>query len=254
MGHSTRTYLRNLRQEGEKRLAVLIDPDKADGTDYLNQVLDVVNRCGIELVFFGGSLLSKYQLDDHIRTIKSMTDARVILFPGSSLQVTPEADALLFLSLISGRNPDLLIGQHVIAAPMIRQHNLEALSTGYMLVDGGRPTTASYISGSLPLPADKPDIAACTAMAGEMLGLQHIYMDAGSGAMNPVSPEMIKAVRRVVDVPIIVGGGMRSVDQTVAAATAGADVVVVGNAAEKDPSLLEDIALRVHALSAKTRA
>ncbi|GGH67224.1 MAG: geranylgeranylglyceryl/heptaprenylglyceryl phosphate synthase [Bacteroidetes bacterium] len=253
MDQSIRTYLQNLRSNGEKRLAVLIDPDKA-GTEYLHRVVDVVNRCGIELIFFGGSLLTRYELDEHIRTIKSITDAKVILFPGSSLQVSSEADALLFLSLISGRNPELLIGQHVLAAPMIRQYNLEALSTGYMLVDGGKPTTASYISGTLPLPADKPDIASVTAMAGELLGLQHLYLDAGSGAMNPVSAEIIAAVRKVTSTPLIVGGGMRTVDQAVAAANAGADIVVVGNAAEKNPELLEDIAHNVHAIKVKTQA
>lgn len=253
MDQSIRTYLQNLRSNGEKRLAVLIDPDKA-GAEYLHRVIDVVNRCGIELIFFGGSLLTRYELDEHIQTIKSITKAKVILFPGSSLQVSSEADALLFLSLISGRNPELLIGQHVLAAPMIRQYKLEALSTGYMLVDGGKPTTASYISGTLPLPADKPDIACVTAMAGELLGLQHLYLDAGSGAMNPVSTEMITAVRNVTSTPLIVGGGMRTVEQAVAAATAGADIVVVGNAAEKNPELLEDIAHSVHAIKVKTNA
>lgn len=253
MNQVINTYLKDVRETGKKKLAVLIDPDKA-GTEYLHQVMDVVNRCGIELVFFGGSLLTRYELDEHIRTIKSISQAHVILFPGSSLQVTPEADALLFLSLISGRNPELLIGQHVIAAPMIRQFNIETLSTGYMLVDGGRPTTASYISGSLPLPADKPEIAACTAMAGEYLGMRHIYLDAGSGALNPVSEEMISAVRNSVELPIIVGGGIRTVEQAVRSAKAGADIIVVGNAAEKDPQLLEDIALQVQSIPSKSQA
>ncbi len=253
MDRSIKTYLSNVRRDGQKKLAVLIDPDKS-GTGYLHRVMEVVNRAGIELIFFGGSLLTRYELDEHIKTMRSLTQAKIILFPGSSLQVTPEADALLFLSLISGRNPELLIGQHVIAAPMVKQHGIEALSTGYMLVDGGKPTTASYISASLPLPADKPDIAACTAMAGEMLGLQHFYLDAGSGAQNPVSTEMIKAVRRSVDAPLIVGGGIRTLDRALETAKAGADVVVVGNAAEKDPDLLEDIALNIHALSEKTKA
>lgn len=253
MDRSTRTYFQDIYRNKVKRLAVLIDPDKS-GTEYLHNIAEVINKNGIELIFFGGSLLTKYQLDEHIKTLKALTNARIILFPGSTLQVTPEADALLYLSLISGRNPELLIGQHVIAAPMIRQYQIETLSTGYMLVDGGKPTTASYISGSLPLPADKPDIAQCTAMAGEMLGLQHMYLDAGSGALNPVSPEIISAVRKSVDTPIIVGGGIRTIEQALAAAKAGADVIVVGNAAEKDPQLLEDIALQLHTLSATKQA
>lgn len=253
MGRSISTYIRELNQSKSKRLAVLIDPDKS-GMEYLHRIAQVINKSGIELIFFGGSLLTKYQLDEHIKTLRGLTDAKIILFPGSSSQVTPEADALLFLSLISGRNPELLIGQHVIAAPLIKQFNLETLATGYMLVDGGRPTTASYISGTLPLPADKPDIAACTAMAGEMLGLNQIYLDAGSGAMNPVPTEMISTVRQSIDLPIIVGGGIKTVEQAVGAARAGADIVVVGNAAEKDPQLLEDIALSLHAIPSHSKA
>ncbi len=253
MDPSIKTYLSEAKRQGEKKLAVLIDPDKS-GTGYLHRVMEVVNRAGIELIFFGGSLLTRYELDEHIQTMRSLTSAKIILFPGSSLQVTPEADALLYLSLISGRNPELLIGQHVVAAPMIKQYGIEPLSTGYMLVDGGRPTTASYISATLPLPSDKPDIAACTAMAGDMLGLQHFYLDAGSGALNPVPADMIKAVNNVISAPLIVGGGIRSVEQALTAAKAGADVIVVGNAAEKDPNLLEDIALNVHALSERTEA
>lgn len=253
MGRVISTHIQQLHQSKSKRLAVLIDPDKS-GMEYLHRIAQIVNKSGIEFIFFGGSLLTKYELDDHIKMLRTLTDAKIILFPGSTLQVTPEADALLFLSLISGRNPELLIGQHVIAAPLIKQFDLETLATGYMLVDGGRPTTASYISGSLPLPADKPDIAACTAMAGEMLGLNQIYLDAGSGAMNPVSPEIIRAVRQSIDLPIIVGGGIKSVEQAVSAAKAGADIVVVGNAAEKDPQLLEDIALNVHAIPSHTQA
>ncbi len=253
MDRSISTYIQNLHQKGAKRLAVLIDPDKS-GTDYLHGVANVINRSGIELIFFGGSLLTKYELDEHIQTLKSLTDAKIILFPGSSLQITPEADALLFLSLISGRNPELLIGQHVIAAPLIKQYNIEPIATGYMLVDGGRPTTASYISATPPLPADKPDIAACTAMAGEMLGFSQLYLDAGSGAMNPVSADIVKAVRKSVDLPIIVGGGIRTAEKAIELAEAGANIIVVGNAAEKSPELLEDIAHTLHALPTKTKA
>lgn len=253
MDHGTAQHINQLHQNGQKRLAVLIDPDKS-GTDYLDRVLDIIRRTGVEFIFFGGSLLSKYELDEHIQYIRKNCSAKVILFPGSATQVSAEADAILYLSLISGRNPELLIGQHVISAPLIRQYGLEPLSTGYMLIDGGRPTTASYISGTLPIPADKPDIAACTAMAGEMLGLRHIYLDAGSGALHPVSTATISAVRETVRVPIIVGGGIRSVEEAVNAAKAGADIIVVGNAAEKNPELLEDIAHAIHTLPAKTRA
>lgn len=235
------TALRQAKANGKKQLAVLIDPDKADNA-LLDKQLASLEKAGIELIFFGGSLLTKFELDERIAYIKERSSAKIILFPGSAQQISPAADAILFLSLISGRNPDLLIGQHVVAAPMIRQTKLEVLSTGYMLIDGGKPTTASYISGTLPLPADKPDIAQCTAMAGEMLGLQHIYLDAGSGAENAVSTEMIKAVRKAVDVPLIVGGGMRDVEAATERAKAGADVIVVGNATESNPEVIQEIA------------
>jgi phosphoglycerol geranylgeranyltransferase len=233
--------LREAKKAGKKQLAVLIDPDKAENA-LLDQQLDSLEQAGIDLIFFGGSLLTRFELDERIDYIKARSSAKIILFPGSAQQISPAADAILFLSLISGRNPDLLIGQHVIAAPMIRQANLEVLSTGYMLIDGGKATTASYISGTLPLPADKPDIALCTAMAGEMLGLQHIYMDAGSGAKNAISTEMIRTVSNEINVPLIVGGGIRDAHAAVERAKAGADVIVVGNATEEQPRIIQEIA------------
>ena len=229
------------KSSGKKQLAVLIDPDKPD-MHLLDAQIEAVNHAQVDLVFFGGSLLTRFHLDEKLDYIKARTEAKIVLFPGSVQQVSPKADAILFLSLISGRNPELLIGQHVLAAPMIKQCGLEALSTGYMLVDGGAPTTASYISGSLPIPANKPDIAAVTALAGTMLGLQHIYMDAGSGAINAISPEMISAVSREVNVPLIVGGGIRGADEAIERAEAGADVIVVGNMTEKQPLIITEIA------------
>ncbi len=173
----------------------------------------------------------------------------MVLFPGNSLHIEPTADAILFLSLISGRNPEFLIGQHVIAAPLLRKSGLEVLPTGYMLVDSGAQTTVSYISGTMPLPADKPGVAACTAMAGEMLGLQLMYLDAGSGARRPVSPDMIAAVRSVVDVPIIVGGGINSGEKAYNALKAGADLIVVGNGIEQDPDLLPQLSAVVREIN-----
>lgn len=232
--------LRETSANGQKLLAVLIDPDKAQN-ELLDKQLKSIERAGVGLIFFGGSLLTRFELDERISYIKQRSAAKVVLFPGSAQQISPAADAILFLSLISGRNPDLLIGQHVLAAPHLRQTNLEILPTGYMLIDGGKPTTASYISGTLPLPADKPDIAMCTAMAGEMLGLRQIYMDAGSGAQSAISTEMIRAVRANVSVPLIVGGGMRTPQAVVASAQAGADVLVVGNATEHNPSVIDEM-------------
>lgn len=235
------TFFAETTASNRTQLAILIDPDKADEA-LLDAQLSAINKANVPIIFFGGSLLSRFQLDEKIDYIKARTKAKVVLFPGSVQQVSAKADAILFLSLISGRNPELLIGQHVLAAPMIKQTKLEVLPTGYMLVDGGKPTTASYISSSLPIPADKPDIAACTAMAGEMLGLKYMYLDAGSGAQNAVSEKMIGAVRKAVDVPLIVGGGIRTPEAAVARAKAGANIVVVGNITEKDPSAIEKIA------------
>ena len=230
-----------IQKSGKKALAILIDPDTPDEA-LLDQLIDVINTADLQFVFYGGSLLTRFELDEKIAILKERTKAKIITFPGSVQQVSSEADAILFLSLISGRNPEFLIGQHVVAAPLIRKSGIEALATGYMLIDSGKPTTASYMSGSLPIPHDKPDIAACTAMAGEMLGLKHIYLDAGSGAEKPVSLEMISAVRSSVDLPIIVGGGIRSAQSAVEICEAGADIVVVGNASEKNPLVIREIA------------
>jgi putative glycerol-1-phosphate prenyltransferase len=181
-----------------------------------------------------------------IRQIKTQSSIPVILFPGSNLHIDTSADAIFFLSLISGRNPDFLIGQHVIAAPSLKKSRLEILPTGYILVDSGRQTTVSYISNTMPIPYDKPEIAACTAMAGEMLGLKLIYLDAGSGALKQISSKMIAAVRKSVDVPLIVGGGIRSAEEALEAFEAGADVVVIGNGIEKNPNLLAEVSEKMH--------
>ncbi len=223
---------------GQKMLAVLIDPD------HIQNLEESVRRCndsGVDLIFLGGSLISSGTIGESIALIKSMSDIPVLIFPGDELQIDSRADALLLLSLISGRNAELLIGKHVVAAPYLKKAGIETIATGYMLIDGGRITTASYISSTVPIPSDKPEIAMCTAVAGEMLGLKMMYMDAGSGAQNPVSAKMISAVREGVSVPIVVGGGIRSTEQAVEAWRAGADVVVVGNAIEDDNTLITDL-------------
>lgn len=241
-------HLYHARSEGRKQLAVLIDPDKP-GEEALIELVQEVAMGGADLILLGGSLLVRDNLDNYLQLIKEQVQIPVILFPGSALQINGRADALLFLSLISGRNPELLIGTHVIAAPLIRQTGIETLPTGYMLVDCGKPTTASYMSGSNPIPYDKPEIAACTAMAGEMLGLRFMYLDGGSGAPQPVSTSMISEVRKAVKTPIIVGGGIRTAEDAAAACSAGADVVVIGNVTEKNPGIIKEIADAVHKTS-----
>jgi putative glycerol-1-phosphate prenyltransferase len=225
----------------QKQLAVLIDPDKGQ-REHLAKIATIANEAKVDLFFVGGSLMVGNEMEETISTLKSLSNIPIVLFPGSPSQICDKADGILFLSLISGRNPELLIGQQVIAAPAIKKSGLEVLPTGYMLIDGGRPTTASYISGSQPIPANKPEIAAVTAMAGEFLGLKMIYADAGSGADKPISPEMISAIKATVSTPLIIGGGMRTPQQVAQAYQAGADIAVVGNAFEDNPELLFEIA------------
>ena len=212
----------------------------------LEQIIDLSIHCKVDYFFIGGSLIVNGQLDQCLQLIRQQCKIPLILFPGSSYQLSYKADAILFLSLVSGRNPDLLIGQHVIAAPYLKLSPLEILPTGYMLIEGGVDTTVLYMSNTSPIPATKSDIAVCTAMAAEMLGLKLIFMDAGSGAAHPVPSEMIASVRGAVSIPLIVGGGIRSAEKVHENLTAGADVIVIGNALETDPSLLIDIAATIH--------
>jgi putative glycerol-1-phosphate prenyltransferase len=226
---------------GKKKLAVLIDPDGIDPKN-LYAITEQLKLPGIGYIFIGGSFIQKDRLEKCLLYLKENTDLPLILFPGHYFQVNSLADGILFLSLISGRNPEFLIGQQVIAAPYIKASGLESMATAYLLIDGGKPNTATYMSNTTPIPADKPGIAANTAMAGEMLGLKLCYLDAGSGAKNPVSGEMIKQVRSLISGPLIVGGGVRSAEQVSLHFNAGADIVVVGNVLEENPSLLREMA------------
>lgn len=249
--HDIWDKMQQYRATQSKALAVLIDPDKTTNAD-LDLLLPMLHSAKVDLLFVGGSLLTQDRMQSCVAYLKARTDIPLVLFPGSPMQVVPEADALLLLSLISGRNPELLIGQHVAAAPYLKESKLELIATGYILVDGGKATTVSYISNTTPIPADKPEIAACTALAGNMLGLRTIYLDAGSGAEKCITTDMITAVRKQVDTPLIVGGGIRTPEAAMAACQAGADIVVVGNAIEKDPLLITDMARAVHSMSDKT--
>lgn len=225
----------------EKSIALLLDPDKCAPNDRLQQTLQLAEAGGVDYLFVGGSLLSTDLLEETLQALKKYSKLPVILFPGSAQQVSASADALLMLSLISGRNAELLIGQHVQAAPRIRACGLETLPTGYMLVDCGNATTASYISQTMPIPNNKPEIAAVTAMAGEMLGLRFFYLDGGSGARVPVHRDLIAAVRAVTAQPLLVGGGIRTFEQAQMAFAAGANIIVVGTAVEDDADVLFDL-------------
>ena len=236
------------RVAAKKAFAVLIDPDKLDDQG-LMRTIELSVKSSVDYIFLGGSLVVTDTLDTMVATIKKNCSIPVVLFPGSPTQITSKADALLYLSLISGRNPELLIGHHVSSAPFIKQSGLEVIPVGYMLIDGGSPTTVSYISNTNPIPANKKDIAVCTAMAGEMLGLKLIYMDAGSGAQKAIPTEMIQQVAKHIQVPLVIGGGITSAEKAIENCLAGADIIVVGNAVEKDPSLIESISNAIHSLN-----
>jgi putative glycerol-1-phosphate prenyltransferase len=232
----------NQRVSGKKKqLAVLLDPDKID-EQALPSFVAQMQQHHVGLIFFGGSLLTSFELDRQIGLLKSLTTIPIILFPGSVQQVSAAADGILFLSLVSSRNPELLIGQQILAAPMVKRAGLEVLPTAYMLIDGGNTTTAIYMSGSQPLPANKPAIAACTALAAEMLGMKYLYLDAGSGALNHPPAETITAIKMETTLPLIVGGGIKTPEEAYTVALAGADIIVVGNAFEQNPELLGAIA------------
>lgn len=230
-----------------KQFAILLDPDKFTDPAVVHAAR-LAGESMVDYIFIGGSLLTNDNIGHCIELLKEHCTIPIVIFPGSVLQIHQKADGILLLSLISGRNPDLLIGKQVIAAPYLKASGLEILPTGYMLIESGRITTAQFISNTLPIPHDKDDIAACTAMAGEMLGLKLIYLDAGSGADTPVSASMIGKVKRSICIPLIVGGGIRTTEQAVGSCKAGADIVVVGNAIEQDPSHIKEMAGAIHLL------
>ena len=235
------------KEQGEKLFAILIDPDKQKNSELL-LIIKNANESNVDYFFVGGSLLINDNLNDCIKTIKDNSKIPVILFPGNAMQINKNADGILFLSLISGRNPELLIGKQVITAPILKQTALEVMSTGYMLIDSGKPTTASYMSNTMPIPRDKIGIATSTAIAGEYLGLKLIYMDGGSGAEQPIKIDMIKKVSSSIKIPLIIGGGICSAKKAIDNCKAGADLIVVGNAIEEDPSLILDISQAIHSI------
>ena len=233
--------------QNKKTLSLLIDPDKTNDLKALAQLIGSAVENKIDNIFVGGSLVTNNKIDAIIQTIKSIFTDPVILFPGGVNQLSEYADGILFLSLISGRNPEFLIGKQVVAAPLVQKMSLTVYPTGYMLI--GEASSASYMSNTTPIPYNKVDIACATALAGEMMGQKLIYMDAGSGAKKPITHEMIAAVKNSIKIPLIVGGGIRSFDEAYSAVEAGADMIVVGNSIEQHPHLLPEIAGAVQAFN-----
>jgi putative glycerol-1-phosphate prenyltransferase len=233
---------------GKKSFAILIDPDKIT-MGKLISTIEIAEKADVDFIFIGGSLVVTSKLDEIVQHIKKETSIPLVIFPGNPSQVSRFADGLLYLSLISGRNPELLIGQHVVSVPMIRESGLEVISTGYMLIDGGEPTSISYMSNTIPIPSNKNEIAVCTALAGEMLGMKTIYMDAGSGAKTPITESMIHAVASQLKIPLIIGGGIREPEKAYLNCKAGADMIVVGNAIEKNEGLIIEMASAIKSCS-----
>ena len=236
---------------GNSLLAVLIDPDK--NNDLEQQCTDI-SQGDADLIFIGSSLLLENEFDHYCREIKLLVpEIPLILFPGSTMQLSTVADALLFLSVISSRNAEMIIGQQVMASPIIKKMGIETISTGYMLVESGNLTSAQYMSHSLPIPREKPDIAVAHAMAAEIIGFKTIYLEAGSGAKYPVSVEMIGAIRKTTNIPIIVGGGITEPEVAKMSAAAGASIVVIGTHFEKNDggALIKEFADAVHGAKVK---
>lgn len=219
-------------------LAVLLDPDQCRGS-LLASTIAALKSNVPDFIFVGGShTLSS--TDSLIELLKEETKAGIVLFPGNASQFSVRADALLYLSLLSGRNAEFLIGQHINSALAIKNSNIEVIPTGYLLIDGGKPSSVEYISNTRPIPADKNEIALSTSVAAELLGMKLIYLEAGSGAKHPVTPKMIEKVKNGLSIPLIVGGGIKNTNQLRAAFEAGADLVVVGNIFESNPAMIAD--------------
>ena len=219
-----------------KSIALLLDPDKASGNS-LNNLLKIADNCRVDYIMAGGSLTFT-GINELIVNVKRKTSIPVVLFPGNLLQLNINADKILLLSLISGRNPELLIGNHVTAAPFLKNVKNKVISVGYILINCGAKTSVEYISQTEAIPRDKPEIAVATAIAGEMLGLKIIYLEAGSGAPDPVPSGIIKSVKENISIPLAVGGGIRNPQQVEVAYSNGADLVILGNGCEKNSELL----------------
>ena len=222
---SVYNYLADVKERLGAGFLVLLDPDQ-------DRVVEQAVQCseaGVDALLIGTSLLMGNRFSDYVESISAAVDIPVIIFPGEKGQVTGKADAILFLSLLSGRNPEYIIGEQIRSAPLIKNIGLEAISTAYLLIDSGRITSVEFMSNTKPIPSDKPEIAVSHAMAAEIFGMKLVYLEAGSGAARTVPDEMIRAVVSEIDIPVIVGGGIRDPETVSAKIDAGASFVVVGN-------------------------
>ncbi len=223
---------------GKISIGLLLDPDKSKGAS-LRNILAIAEDCHTDFILTGGSLTFN-SIDNLIDEVRKLCSIPVVLFPGNLLQLSLKADIIMLLSLISGRNPELLIGNHIIAAPYLKTVREKLVSVGYILISCGSTTSVEYISQTDAIPSDKPEIAVATALAGEMLGLGMIYLEAGSGAVKPVPVNVVRAVRENVLIPVAIGGGIKNKKEVEELFGAGADIIILGNGCEKNPELLRD--------------
>ena len=236
MDNSFFDRLESLRQEEACGLVVLIDPENFAALDY-HWLLEKEGK--IMAIFVGGSSANAEQTKQCLFWLRSHVKCPLVIFPGDYQQVQQPADALLFLSLVSGRNPQFLVGQQIMAAPRLKKMSMEVIPTAYLLIDCGKMSTVQYVSQTMPIPHDKNDLAAHTALAAQYMGMKVCYLDGGSGAPKTIAPEMVKTVREHVQMPIIVGGGIQNSEQAEALARAGANLIVVGNALEAQPECFD---------------
>jgi len=237
----------------EQRGAVsfaLIDPDKKNN-NFIEQYIEKVNMSDFDVILVGGSLIIDNFYEERISLIKSHTDKPIILFPGSSMQITDKVDAMLYISLLSGNNPQYLIGEHIQTAGLIYNLNIETISTGYILIDGGKSSSVAAISKTIPLPSKKYDIITAHALAGQYLGMNMIYLETGSGAKNTVEPNLIKYMKEKLKIPFIVGGGIDNIEKTKQLIDAGAEYLVIGSAIENNNNInkLIEINQEIHGKS-----
>ena len=239
-------YLLSVKEEKGAGYIVLIDPDK-NSEKYLEEKISKINECGVDAIFVGGSLILDNNCEKRVKMIKSLSKLPIIFFPGGISQLNKYYDAMLFMSILSGRNPHYLIGEQVIAAPLVKDLDIETIPTGYLIIDGGSNSSVQFMSGSNPIPTEKPDILVAHALAAQYLGKKIIYLESGSGAKNSIPNHLIEAVKRYIDIPIIVGGGIRTPKSAYEKVQAGASFVVTGSIIEDDDTnLINEFANAIH--------
>ena len=239
-------YLLSVKEEKGAGYIVLIDPDK-NSEKSLEEKISKINECGVDAIFVGGSLILDNNCEKRVKMIKSLSKLPIIFFPGGISQLNKYYDAMLFMSILSGRNPHYLIGEQVIAAPIVKDLGIETIPTGYLIIDGGSNSSVQFMSGSNPIPIEKPDILVAHALAAQYLGKKIVYLESGSGAKNPIPNHLLEAVKRYIDIPIIVGGGIRTPESAYEKVQAGASFVVTGTAIEDDnTNIIKEFSDAIH--------